>query len=181
MAMLCSRAFHQICIRTYCSTVGLTLDQLPCPCCKRYQHEFTSPERSAAVPSLPPSWTDVEFSREDAEPIAAADDHGDAFHEADAETVIEASPTAGPEDENAATPIVPAAEAPAPSETSAASSNGEAQTTGQTHPMFPKPSVYCTTCGKEAHVMKCRLVNKTQGLWRCPNCCSKITQLHRSA
>ena len=47
------------------------------------------------------------------------------------------------------------------------------------HPKFDSPSVFCSTCGNQAVMVKCRLLSKKAGTWRCDVCQCRIVQLHR--
>ena len=47
------------------------------------------------------------------------------------------------------------------------------------HPKFESPSVFCSTCGNQVTLMKCRLLSKRAGTWRCDVCQCRIVQLHR--
>ena len=35
LALMCGHPFHQECVFRYCETKRLTLESLPCPCCKQ--------------------------------------------------------------------------------------------------------------------------------------------------
>ena len=45
---------------------------------------------------------------------------------------------------------------------------------------FPANTLICHTCGSEVHRDKCRLVAKMAEKFRCFECCTSVTQLHRS-
>ena len=42
------------------------------------------------------------------------------------------------------------------------------------------PTVFCTTCGSPCSYMKCRILSKRDGTWRCNSCRVRIVQLSRS-
>ena len=51
---------------------------------------------------------------------------------------------------------------------SSASGNGAASArVGMTHPVFDAPTVFCSYCGSQAAVQKCRLTAKAAGRWQC--------------
>ena len=63
---------------------------------------------------------------------------------------------------------------------SSASGNGAASArVGMTHPVFDAPTVFCSYCGSQAAVQKCRLTAKAAGRWQCNQCNSRLVALHR--
>ena len=47
------------------------------------------------------------------------------------------------------------------------------------HPKFDEPKVYCNSCGSEVVLSRCRVMSKSQGLWRCNKCNCKVVKLWR--
>lgn len=46
-------------------------------------------------------------------------------------------------------------------------------------PAFDSPSVFCSSCGNQVTIQKCRILSKKARTWRCTVCDCKVTQLHR--
>ena len=47
------------------------------------------------------------------------------------------------------------------------------------HPPFPEPSVRCGNCRSMVSQARTRLINKSQGRYRCLTCCCRVVQLTR--
>ena len=78
IALLCCHSFHQICMQTYCNTVGCGVAEVRCPVCKRSPADMENndaetnlmqPEQS--VPPPPLSWSVGSTDRDLADPTLA--------------------------------------------------------------------------------------------------------------
>ena len=50
---------------------------------------------------------------------------------------------------------------------------------GLTRPRFDQLTVWCSSCGSQCEMQRCRVIAKKGGTWRCSSCNTKMVQLHR--
>ena len=180
-ALLCGHSFHLYCLNTYSETTNTPISELACPTCKCTAVDIANMSKLKA--DIPESLGGLRRTCSS----SSAELHGDTAadsHEATSVAPQAKAPQA--EAQQAGASEAPQAEAPqaeAPQATEApqaeASRAGASQAVAVPHPFFLSPKVWCSNCGNQVEVSKCRLLSKRAGTWRCPCCCTKITQLWR--
>lgn len=175
LALVCCHSFHHFCINKYCEVQEVTLPEVRCPCCKRTAAEVGIDEVEDIEDSAPRSLARGSASSSHDVPVPTetlAPPQQEKPALLDEPTLLMVEPTL----------LMPAMAVPTfqtPVEPSESQVDGASAGVAASHPKFDAPSLFCVTCGGQVSNVRCRLVSKRAGTWRCDQCAIRVVQLHR--
>lgn len=156
--LACAHGYHGDCLQKYCDSKSLTFLTIPCPVCKRTHGQCA--EAAAAL----------EVSSATVAAVDEVEDIPDSLeHTTEAE--VDATLSIGMSETSADSIVEVASGSMMPF--------GPIQIVATQRPLFAQNDVFCSNCGQQVCLVKCRLLSKKAGTWRCDNCHTKITQLYR--
>ena len=156
--LACAHGYHGDCLQRYCDSKSMTFLTIPCPVCKRTHGQCA--EAAAAL----------EVSSATVAAVDEVEDIPDSLeHTTEAE--VDATLSIGMSETSADSIVEVASGSMMPF--------GPIQIVATQRPLFAQNDVFCSNCGQQVCLVKCRLLSKKAGTWRCDNCHTKITQLYR--
>ena len=197
VAFRCIHTFHAYCVNSLMDAEGCTnVSELRCPVCKLPNTESVVVEASpVASPHIGDTFDDRDGTTTHAEETETVAEEGVPIEQEqgpEAEKPEEpaakskgkgkskAKSNAACKAKSKAACKAVVVEAGVGSQSASPSSHAANPVLALDRPTMPTPSLFCGTCGNVAEPLRCRIMSKVKGIYRCNKCHSKVTALYRT-